>query len=191
MTPMLKRLLVIAAIFVVALLVLNMGEYAPYAAHSVFASTPAEGFDGASANVGDLREAADAAEKKVKDLVHPAQTVSEMPQSSTLQTESFAAMDSDLWSAASATRSRTYGVLSDVAAAAPIDKFSQVTTFNAVDDGKNGCHSAGLTTDRGMMCLPPELLSLLQTRGGNATGGDLHIEHVPADSSAWSSSSYQ
>jgi hypothetical protein len=179
---MLKRLLLIAAIFVVALLVLNMGDYAPYAAHSVFASTPAEGFDGASAaaNVSDLHEAAEAAEKKVKDLVHPAKTVSEIPESSTLQTESFAAMDSNLWSAANATSSLTFGVLSDAAAAAPIDKFSQVTTFNAVDDGKNGCHSAGLTTDRGMMCLSPELLSLLQTRGGNATGGDLHIEHVPS-----------
>lgn len=50
-----------------------------------------------------------------------------------------------------------------------IDKFSQVTQ-NGVD-GQNGCVSSGLSNSGGHICLTPELIQMLKTRGGNATGG--------------------
>ena len=49
-----------------------------------------------------------------------------------------------------------------------IDKFSQVTA-NGVD-GVNGCISSGLSNAGGYICLTPELVNLLKTRGGNASG---------------------
>jgi len=49
-----------------------------------------------------------------------------------------------------------------------IDKFSQVTT-NGVD-GVDGCVSSGLSNSGGYICLTPELIQLLKSRGGNATG---------------------
>lgn len=54
-----------------------------------------------------------------------------------------------------------------------IDKFSQVTS-NGVE-GKNGCVSSGLTNSGGYICLTPELIKLMTTRGGNATGGDFQV----------------
>jgi len=48
-----------------------------------------------------------------------------------------------------------------------IDKFSQVTT-NGVE-GVNGCISSGLSNAGGYICLTPELVKLLKSRGGNAT----------------------
>jgi len=58
-----------------------------------------------------------------------------------------------------------YGVFRD---SEIIDKFSQVTV-NGVD-GANGCVSSGLTNSGGYICLTPELVNLLKTRGGNASG---------------------
>lgn len=49
-----------------------------------------------------------------------------------------------------------------------IDKFSQVTSNGM--DGVNGCVSSGLSNARGQICLTPELIDLLKTRGGNASG---------------------
>ena len=49
-----------------------------------------------------------------------------------------------------------------------IDKFSQVTA-NGID-GVNGCISSGLSNAGGYICLTPELIDLLKTRGGNASG---------------------
>ena len=49
-----------------------------------------------------------------------------------------------------------------------IDKFSQVNT-NGID-GVNGCISSGLSNAGGYICLTPELIDLLKTRGGNASG---------------------
>ena len=49
-----------------------------------------------------------------------------------------------------------------------IDKFSQVTK-NGVD-GVDGCVSSGLSNAGGYICLTPELIDLLKTRGGNASG---------------------
>lgn len=49
-----------------------------------------------------------------------------------------------------------------------IDKFGQVTK-NGID-GVDGCVSSGLSNAGGYMCLTPELIELLKTRGGNATG---------------------
>lgn len=49
-----------------------------------------------------------------------------------------------------------------------IDKFSQVTS-NGID-GVNGCVSSGLSNSGGYICLTPELIQLLKTRGGNAAG---------------------
>jgi len=51
-----------------------------------------------------------------------------------------------------------------------IDKFSQVTK-NGVD-GVDGCVSSGLSNSSGYICLTPELIDLLKTRGGNASGKD-------------------
>ena len=54
-----------------------------------------------------------------------------------------------------------------------IDKFSKITV-NGIE-GKDGCISSGLTNSGGSICLTPELVQLLKTRGGNATGGDSHV----------------
>jgi hypothetical protein len=48
-----------------------------------------------------------------------------------------------------------------------IDKFSQVTK-NGVD-GVDGCISSGLSNSKGYICLTPELVKLLKSRGGNAS----------------------
>jgi hypothetical protein len=49
-----------------------------------------------------------------------------------------------------------------------IDKFSQVTA-NGID-GVDGCVSSGLSNAGGYICLTPDLIKLLKTRGGNASG---------------------
>jgi hypothetical protein len=58
-----------------------------------------------------------------------------------------------------------YGPLRD---SEVIDKFSQVTTNGM--EGVNGCVSSGLSNSGGYICLTPELIKLLKTRGGNASG---------------------
>ena len=60
-----------------------------------------------------------------------------------------------------------YGPFRD---SAIIDKFSQITANGM--DGVNGCVSSGLTNAGGYICLSPELIKLLKTRGGNAAGGE-------------------
>jgi len=62
-------------------------------------------------------------------------------------------------------RTIEYGPLHD---SGFIDKFSQVTA-NGID-GENGCVSSGLSNSGGSICLTPELIQLLKTRGGNASG---------------------
>jgi hypothetical protein len=52
-----------------------------------------------------------------------------------------------------------------------IDKFSQVTANGK--DGVNGCVSSGLSNEGGYICLTPDLIQLMKTRGGNATGGEV------------------
>lgn len=47
-----------------------------------------------------------------------------------------------------------------------IDKFLDVTTVGV--NGKAGCYSSGLSNSRGALCLTPELIQALKTRGGNA-----------------------
>lgn len=54
-----------------------------------------------------------------------------------------------------------------------IDRFSQVTS-NGIE-GQKGCVSSGLTNSGGYICLTPELVKLMTTRGGNATGGDSQV----------------
>lgn len=54
-----------------------------------------------------------------------------------------------------------------------LDKFSQVHQ-NGID-GVNGCVSSGLSNSGGYICLTPDLINLLSTRGGNATGRDSQI----------------
>jgi len=46
-----------------------------------------------------------------------------------------------------------------------IDKFSQVSTNSSKND--NSCYSAGLSNSKGPLCLSPELIDLLKTRGNN------------------------
>jgi hypothetical protein len=48
-----------------------------------------------------------------------------------------------------------------------LDKFSQIRTYGKVD-GQDGCNSSGLSNSKGYLCLTPELLGALKTRGGNA-----------------------
>jgi hypothetical protein len=62
-------------------------------------------------------------------------------------------------------RTISYGQLRD---SEIIDKFSQVNSNGM--DGVNGCVSSGLTNAGGYICLTPELIQLLKTRGGNASG---------------------
>jgi hypothetical protein len=59
----------------------------------------------------------------------------------------------------------SYGPLRD---SEIIDKFSQVNVNGM--DGVNGCVSSGLSNAGGYICLTPELIQLLKTRGGNASG---------------------
>jgi len=49
-----------------------------------------------------------------------------------------------------------------------LDQFSQVSKFG--QDGVNGCLSSGLSNSKGYLCLTPDLISALKTRGGNAQG---------------------
>ena len=49
-----------------------------------------------------------------------------------------------------------------------LDKFLDVTKVGV--NGKNGCQSSGLSNSMGELCLPPELIQMLKTRGGNASG---------------------
>ena len=49
-----------------------------------------------------------------------------------------------------------------------IDRFSQVTANGM--DGVDGCVSSGLSNSGGYICLTPELIQMLKSRGGNATG---------------------
>ena len=49
-----------------------------------------------------------------------------------------------------------------------IDRFSQVTA-NGID-GVDGCVSSGLSNSGGYICLTPDLIQMLKSRGGNATG---------------------
>ena len=50
-----------------------------------------------------------------------------------------------------------------------IDKIGQ-TTKNGVD-GVDGCVSSGLSNSGGPICLTPEMIQLMKSRGGYATGG--------------------
>ena len=49
-----------------------------------------------------------------------------------------------------------------------LDQFSQIKAFGV--EGVNGCASSGLSNSQGYLCLTPELISALKTRGGNAGG---------------------
>jgi len=49
-----------------------------------------------------------------------------------------------------------------------LDKFLDVTQVGV--NGKDGCQSSGLSNSMGQLCLPPELIQMLKTRGGNASG---------------------
>ena len=46
-----------------------------------------------------------------------------------------------------------------------LDKFSSVSANSNKND--NSCYSAGLSNSKGPLCLTPELVDLLKTRGGN------------------------
>jgi len=59
-----------------------------------------------------------------------------------------------------------------------LDKFSQVNKNG--QDGVDGCVSAGLSNTGGYICLTPDLIKLLATRGGNATGQDSQIGAPPS-----------
>ena len=59
-----------------------------------------------------------------------------------------------------------YGEITD---AAMFDKIGQ-NPKNGVD-GVDGCVSSGFSNAGGPICLSPEMIQLLKSRGGNATGG--------------------
>ena len=50
------------------------------------------------------------------------------------------------------------------------DKFSSFAEASVAHAGGPSCVSGGLSTSRGPLCLSPELMEILKTRGGNATG---------------------
>ena len=52
----------------------------------------------------------------------------------------------------------------------PIDSSSSIDKFSEVNEsaiGNSQCFSAGLSNSKGPLCLTPELVQLLKTRGGN------------------------
>lgn len=51
---------------------------------------------------------------------------------------------------------------------AHLDYFLDVSQTGV--DGKDGCQSGGLSNSRGALCLTPDLVQQLKTRGGNASG---------------------
>jgi len=53
---------------------------------------------------------------------------------------------------------------------APIDSSSSIDKFSEVNEsaiGNSQCFSAGLSNSKGPLCLTPELVQLLKSRGGN------------------------
>jgi len=46
-----------------------------------------------------------------------------------------------------------------------LDKFTKITKNSDINDPN--CYSAGLSNSRGALCLSPELIDMLKTRGGN------------------------
>lgn len=46
-----------------------------------------------------------------------------------------------------------------------LDKFTKITKNSDINDPN--CYSAGLSNSRGALCLTPELIDMLKTRGGN------------------------
>ena len=57
----------------------------------------------------------------------------------------------------------TPGAFSDQAVV--LDKFTKITKNSDINDPN--CYSAGLSNSRGALCLSPELIDMLKTRGGN------------------------
>ena len=57
----------------------------------------------------------------------------------------------------------TPGAFSDQAVV--LDKFTKITKNSDINDPD--CYSAGLSNSRGALCLSPELIDMLKTRGGN------------------------
>lgn len=136
-------LLVALGILIFSLLLLNMSDYTPYNKDNVFNGSPSpyEGFDAAESKSESAPEVVDKKEKEMKPLSENFEPIMEQPVT------------------------LAYGSVRD---AGLFEKFSQVTTFGI--EGVNGCVSGGLGTENGSMCLTPELIQLLKTRGGNATG---------------------
>ena len=149
----------VAAFFVLLLIPTSYVPYAKAPNYSVY-----ENFaDGAGPEdvAAGLEDAMVTDKKTNKSHDLPSSTAMDAPAeapASNLKTENFEPMTE-------VSHMIRYGTLRD---SEIIDKFSQVTSNGM--DGVNGCVSSGLSNSGGYMCLSPELIQLLKTRGGNATG---------------------
>jgi len=94
----------------------------------------------------------------VNSYAHPSGSLRNCPMPASSSTENFEPL-------MESPKSIHYGLFRD---SEIIDKFSQVTANG--QDGVNGCVSSGLSNAGGYICLTPELIQMLKTRGGNAAG---------------------
>lgn len=160
-------ILVVALVAAFFVLLLIPASYVPYAKapnYSVYENFAegaavqedvAAGLEDVAAGLEDAMVTDKKPNNKSLDL--PSSAAMDAPASN-LKTENFEPMTE-------VSQMIRYGTLRD---SEIIDKFSQVTSNGM--DGVNGCVSSGLSNSGGYMCLSPELIQLLKTRGGNATG---------------------
>jgi hypothetical protein len=165
MSRLVKSLLVVLGVFLVSLAIMTMGDYTAFSPSNTYQSGPASVTEGYETSQ-DLVEASKKAANQVANLVTMPSTVSVDPVSSNIVAEQTDAA-AENFEAMFPRSSLGFGM---VGGESNIDRFSQVNSFTP--DGLT-CESANMSTDRGMMCLSPELVTLLKTRGGNAAGGAL------------------
>jgi hypothetical protein len=144
---------------VVLLLVLmfSSNSYMPYSRNDMFHDTYGV-YEGFAEGEEDMAAGADTEptkkeEKKEKEEKKTTEPIVEMNMTSS----------SDKKEAFEDRMDQTALGYSSLSNADIIDKFSHVDSSNKTAD----CYSAGLTNSKGPICLTPELIGLLKTRGGN------------------------
>lgn len=140
--------LVVGLVFLFALLVFSSGKnYLPYDKKTQYANY--EPFFESSASSASSRPSSSAS------AVSPLSSASSLPSSS-----------SNFEPFTDSAKTIQYG---EVTMSEMIDKIGQ-NPKNGVD-GVDGCVSSGFSNAGGPICLSPEMIQLLKSRGGNATGG--------------------
>ncbi len=157
-----STLCILVIVLVVAFILLSLtssNSYTPYNKQQMYATyEPLSEISEMTENP-EMTEISEMTEPTMKTDKKNTRAVSE-PINNDMQTENFEPI-------IDVPQTIQYGPFRD---SALIDKFSQITTNGM--DGVNGCVSSGLSNAGGYMCLSPELIQLLKTRGGNAAGGE-------------------